>query len=339
MLPTTSFSKTTKKIQTKITTHTRSYREKMLSHSLISYILLSPAILSLPLVNGAPGSNSFPKIDFAALGLVGIAGRFQGLQLYDAAYEASLKSLNVSPDRQTLWSRSPQGALMPLGSTDPGGSISALCTHQDALYLAGNFTAMGNTTAANVAAYNLTTSSFEALGSGLNGQALSLYCGDDALAVGGTFGGPTGQTAGYAGSVASWSYSSKSWSPMPFGGLNGPVRAIEGSSDSTFFGGSFSLTISNGTSSSNTASNQISSLGSSLTPISLNTSYLWAGPTGSGDPYSAFCPEGDGQTGSAWLTPDDTAAIYVVRLYRPLQARGLRIGNTFQNGRGTRQFK
>jgi hypothetical protein len=307
--------------------------------------LLGPClVLSMPLMAVASvlSNSTLPRIDFAALGLVGVAGSFAGLQLYDPTYQASLTALNASNTSQTLWSRSPEGRLLPLGSTE--GNINAICqdTSSGLVYLGGQFTSIASLTTDNIASYDPSSNTFVALSSGLDGPVLSLFCGKDSLIAGGTFQGPVGASSGYAGSVASWSYSSKSWSPPTFGGLKGAVNAITASTDdsSTFYGGNFTLSLTNGTSSAASSSSEtVASLGSSLTPISLNTSYLWAGPTGSGDPYSTFCPTGDGSTGSAWLTPDNTAAIFVVRLYTPLQAGGLRIGNTFRDGRGTKQFK
>lgn len=310
--------------------------------------LLSLAVLTA-VADAAKISTTLPKIDFEALGQTAVIGNFAGIQVYDAAYQAALEKAQVSDDRATIWARSPQGDLLPLGSTDIGGSINAVCQHTNGLvYAAGNFTSLGSVQAASIASYEPSTHTFAALADGLDGQVLALSCDDDTntLYVGGSFQGPVNGGSEYTGSVASWSFEDSQWSPLPFGGLDGSVNAIlpagdADSSRSIFFGGDFNIAISNSPqSASGPSSPTIPSLGSSLSPISLNTSYVWAGAgQASGDPYTALCPTGDGTSGSNWLAPDNSAAIFVVRTYEPLQARGIRIGNIFADGRATTQFK
>lgn len=299
-------------------------------------------------------AQNLPKIDFEALGSVGIAGNFAGLQVWDESYARTYKALNASAeDSSSVWSRNTEGHLEYLGSTNEGGSISALCQSSkdsDAkglLFLAGNFTSINGTEASHIASYDPTANSFASLGSGLDGPVLALACDDDAntLYAGGTFTGSNDASDSYGGSVASWSYSDQAWSPLPFGGLDGTVFSIEPASPSdnsrsVFFGGNFTLSLSNSnTSSISNSSENYPSLGSALSPIPLGSSSVWAGPGGTGDPNQLFCPQGDGPTGSNWLAPGRDAAIIVVRTDNAHQVGGLRIGNTFKNNRGTSQFK
>jgi hypothetical protein len=221
-------------------------------------LLWAAAASSRPLAQAAVVPNAtVPRIDFAALGLVALAGNFRGLQLYDANYQASLEALSPAQDAQTLWSRAQDGRLLPLGSTNSGGSISAICQADSGLiYVGGTFSSLATVTTANMASYDPSSDTFAALGSGLDGPVLSLYCSDDQIVAGGTFSAPVGATQAYGGSVAYWSPSSSSWSPPSFGGVRGAVRAITGAEDdrSVFYGGNFSLSIANGSTTSSMTS-------------------------------------------------------------------------------------
>lgn len=313
-------------------------RSATLAACLVGFCLLSPANAASVITSSAP-----PKIDFEALGNTIIAGNFAGLSIYDGS--TGRNATATSGQGQSLLGRSANGQLNILGTTNDGdgGSISALCQttgDNQLVYLGGSFTSIGGVEAANVASFDPSTNSFAALGSGVDGAIQSVYCDNDAnlLYVGGDM----------TGSFASWDVSSSTWTvpTLSINELNGPVTSIEsagsGSDRSILLGGSFTYSISNSTGeSANTSA--VQSLGSSLTPISLNTprSYTWAGParSDSAEPEEVFCPSGDGLTGTTWLAADDTAAIFVVRLYTPQQVGGIRIGNAFKDGRGTRQFK
>lgn len=294
-------------------------------------------------------SQSLPKIDFGALGSVGIAGNFAGLQIWDEDYARTYKALNESGrDSSSLWTRNSDGSLEYLGSTNAGGSIAALCMSSDLLYVGGDFTSLNGTDASNIASYDPSANSFSPLATGLDGPVLALACDEDSktLWVGGTFTAPVdaSHSDSYGGSVASWSINDKSWSSLPFGGFDGAVLAIEpASSDSIFFGGNFSLSISSSNSSTSTSTNSsdnYASLGSALAPIPISGAQVWAGPgNDTGDASALLCPEGTGQSGTQYLTDGREAAIIVVRTDDAQQVGGLRIGNTFQNNRGTKQFK
>lgn len=302
-----------------------------------------------------------PQIDYSQLGKVAIAGSFAGIQFYDPQYPTVTFDTNAS----SFILRTPEGVLHPLASTNPGGQINALCQSSASglVYIGGSFARIGQVDAANIAQFDPSSRSLTALGSGFDGPVTALSCVDSSstLYVGGTFKAPVGSSAasGYGGSVASWSYGSKAWSPLPFSGLNGPVDTISPSSNgaSLFFGGSFRTTFANGngvastsTSSSPSSSSAggtngsgIGSLGSSLTPISLNASTWNAGPTtytsGFGRPQYVFCPSGPDGIGTSWLLVDGSFGHFTVNLDTSVQAGGIRLGNTFYEGRGTRSFR
>ncbi|GAA6032659.1 hypothetical protein JCM8097_004866 [Rhodosporidiobolus ruineniae] len=294
-------------------------------------------------------SSALPKVDFSSMGTVAVVGSFAGLSLYDPANPP------VAYDRlaSTLVARTPDGDLRNLGKTDEGGAIHALCQAGDGSVIAGgNFTSLGGVAAANIAAYDPASKVFSALGAGLDGEVRALACNGTDVYVGGDFAAPEGVSAGE--NVAAWSTTGKSWSALPFWGLDGAVESIFESADgrSLFFGGAFSTLFSNSTlngtsassssSSANPSSSSIPSLGSSLTPISLNQSDYWASPTtytsGFGRPQYIFCPRhGDG-IGASWLLVDGQDGFFIARMYRELNVRGIRLGNTFYEGRGTANF-
>ncbi|GAA5891635.1 hypothetical protein JCM6882_006152 [Rhodosporidiobolus microsporus] len=296
-------------------------------------------------------STSLPKIDFSAMGTVAVVGSFAGLSLYDA----SNPPVTYDSSASTLIGRTSDNDLRNLGATDQGGSIAAICQLDDgSVFLGGNFTAVGGVSAANVAQYDPAGKTFAALGSGLDGEVRALACNGTTVYAGGDFSAPSGVDA--AGpNVAAWESSSASWTALPFYGFNGAVESIFQSDDgqSLFFGGAFSTTFSNSsansTSSSSSSSSpngspssQIPSLGSSLTPISLNTSDYWASPTtytsGFGRPQYIFCPRREDGIGASWMLVDGQDGFFIARMYRELNVRGIRLGNMFYEGRGTKNF-
>ncbi|KAM0789265.1 hypothetical protein ACM66B_000107 [Microbotryomycetes sp. NB124-2] len=285
-------------------------------------------------------SSSLPKVDFNSLGTVGVVGSFAGLSLFDA----QAASVRFSSNASTLISRSPDGKLSYVAATNDGGSISAICqTPQGHVFVGGEFTSVGGQTAQNIAQYDPVEDVFAALGPGLDGPVRALSCNGSIVYAGGAFEGP----AGGSGNVAQWAIPDQQWSPVPFSGLNGPVDAIAPSLDgkSIFFGGSFSTAFSNSTNATlvtQSTNTSFPSLGSSLFPISLNTSDYVASPTtytsGFGRPEYIFCPRRQDGPGASWLLVDGQVGSFISRMYRPLRVRGIRLGNTFWQGRGTRNF-
>ncbi|GAA5826546.1 hypothetical protein JCM11251_002420 [Rhodosporidiobolus azoricus] len=296
-------------------------------------------------------SSSLPRIDFSAMGTVAVVGSFAGLSLYDAenppvAYDSAAS---------TLIGRTSEGESRNLGNTDEGGSIAAICQLEDGkVFLGGNFTAVGGVESANIAHFDPAGKTFSPLGDGLEGEVRALACNGTTVYAGGDFAAPSG-VDGAGPNVAAWSTSSGSWSALPFYGFNGAVESIFQAEDgrSLFFGGAFSTTFSNSstnstsstssTSSGNPSSSpQIPSLGSSLAPISLNTSDYWASPTtytsGFGRPQYIFCPRHEDGVGASWMLVDGIDGFFIARMYRELNVRGIRLGNMFYEGRGTKDF-
>ncbi|EJD03004.1 uncharacterized protein FOMMEDRAFT_134152 [Fomitiporia mediterranea MF3/22] len=301
---------------------------------LFCFFLRSPLLVSAAL----------PKVDFDRMGHVGIAGSFAGLDLF-----GNQSSLSFDPTTSTLLSRAQDGSLTRLGSTEAGGKINAGCAIGDTLFIAGSFSSINGTSASNVVSYSPSSGTFSALGTnGPNGEVKATFCDtkNNKLWVGGSFSSP-GKT------VAIWDTSSNSWSPPPFGGLSGASSEVlsittNSSAKSLFFAGSFvttfgSNTTINGTNNPNVPfSAGATPFTSSLVPIPLEGTDITASPSTSDPDFSdinnILCPSGDDGPGSTWFAADGSTAVITVRVFKDLNARGIRLGNTFLSDHGTTEF-
>lgn len=314
---------------------THSYR--VCDKTLIS---MSPPLWLLLLAHSALAA--LPQVDFTRMGKVGLAGSFAGLDLF------SNDSLAFDPTTSTLLARDNDGALTRLASTNQGGKILAGCALGDAFYLAGDFSSIAGTQAANVASYDPSSGAFAALGSnGPNAAVHAVFCDadDDKLWVGGTFSSP-------GKAVAVWDAKANSWSAAPFAGLSGDVLSIttNASAASLFFSGDFltsfdgNTTVINGTNNPNVPfSAGATPFSSSLVPIPLQNAELLGSPSSSQSGFSdienVLCPAGPDGPGNSWFAADGNEAVVTARAFSFISASGVRIGNTFQDGRGTTAFR
>ncbi|KAJ8488922.1 hypothetical protein ONZ51_g3241 [Trametes cubensis] len=283
--------------------------------------LTTAALVLAVCAHGALASS--PLVDFDRMGKVGLAGAFAGLDVV-----SNNNSVTFDPSTASLLARSSDGSLSKVASTDAGGSILAGCAIGDVFYVAGNFSSVGGTSASNVASYSTSSGSFSALGSnGPNGVVHALYCDASRKQVwaGGQFSSP-------GASVAVWNIASSSWSAAPFGGLTGAAAEVlsittNSSQSSLFFSGSFIASFGNGSIPLNSTNNPNVPFSSGGDPV-----LLLARPRSAGERQR---PDGPGNT---WLAADGNKAVITVRKFAFLTARGIRIGNTFLNGRGTTGF-
>ena len=289
---------------------------------------------------------SLPLVDFDRMGLVGLAGSFAGLDLFNNA----TSSVRFDPTTSTLLSRSPDGALTRLGSTNAGGSIDAGCALDGIFYFAGSFLSFETTSASNVASYSSSSQSFSPLGTnGPNGAIHALYCDSNNKKVwaGGRFDSPSP-------SVAVWDAGQSSWSPPPFEGLSGAggeVLSITAnlSQSSLLFSGSF-ITAFQASGSLNTTNNPnvpfsqgATPFSSSLVPLPLQNAQIEGSPSSTNPAFSnvqaILCPSGADGPGQSWLAADGNSAQITARSFQAMSASGIRLGNTLINGRGTTGFR
>ncbi|EIW82991.1 hypothetical protein CONPUDRAFT_81100 [Coniophora puteana RWD-64-598 SS2] len=300
--------------------------------SLFALLLVSPALASLPLV------------DFNRMGQVGLAGAFAGLSLFDNASQ-----ITVDPSASTLLSRSSDGELIALASTNQGGQIYSGCAIGDVYYVAGSFSSLGSASASNIASFTPSSASFASLGAnGPSGPVHALYCDTNSnqLWAGGVFTSP-------GSSVAVYDTKANQWSAPSFKGFSGSssqvLAIVPNASDSSlFFLGSFTTSFQgNGTVPNNNNPNVPYSAGatpfsSSLVPIPLQNAEITAGPSTTNTEFSniqnILCPAGPDGPGNTWLAENGTPAQITIRAFSALNAYGVRLGNTFQSGFGTTAF-
>ena len=280
------------------------------------------------------------------MGTVALVGTFAGLDFFNSS------SANVSfdPSTSTVLSRSADGSLTRIASTDAGGLVSAGCAIGNTYYLAGNFSSIGSATASNVASYNPASGTFSALGTGgPNGPVSALYCDSNRnkLWAGGHFSSP-------ASAVAVWDTKASSWSAPPFGGLTGAAAEVlsittNASQASLFFAGSFLASFNGNGSVLNTTNNPnvpfsqgATPFSSSLVPVPLEAAQVQGSPSSTDPSFSnisnILCPAGNDGPGQTWFAADGVAAQITVRTFLYNSASGVRLGNTFLNGRGTTAF-
>ncbi|KDQ57571.1 hypothetical protein JAAARDRAFT_35266 [Jaapia argillacea MUCL 33604] len=286
---------------------------------------------------------ALPKVDFDRMGKVGLGGSFAGLDLF------SNSTVTFDPTTSTLLSRSSNGSLTQIGSTNAGGTISAGCALDSIFYVAGSFSSIGGASTNNVASYDTSTGSFTALGSsGPNGAVHAVFCDakDNKLWVGGHFSSP-------GANVAVWDVKANSWAAPPFGGLSGAGAQVlslttNSSQSSIFLAGSFIASFGsaaplNGTNNPNVPfSAGATPFSSSLVPVPLQNAQIEGSPSSSDPNFSniqtILCPSGGDGPGQTWLAADGNTALVTVRAFASLSAGGIRLGNTLVNGRGTTGF-
>lgn len=289
-----------------------------------------------------PGFASLPMVDFGRMGQVGLAGAFAGLNLFNST------TLSFDSSASSVLSRTGEGVLTTLGTTNSGGSISSGCAMNDIFYFAGSFSSIANTSASNVASYTPSSGAFTALGSnGPNGPISSLFCdtSNSQLWVGGHFTSP-------GSSVAIWNIKSNLWSAPSFKGFSGEVLSItpNSSDNSLFFAGSFLTSFAaNSTALNNTNNPNIpyspgaTPFSSSLVPIPLTGAEILGQPSSSNPQFSnilnILCPSGPDGPGNTWLAADGNGAVVTIRDFSSIDAYGVRLGNTFQSGYGTTVFR
>ncbi len=112
--------------------------------------------------------------------------------------------------------------------------IADLYLYGDILYIGGQFDRAGGSPANNIAAYNVRTRRWQALGDGVEGEVTAMAMGPDGLYVGGTFSEAGGLAAN---GIARWD--GDAWHSLAGGGVTGTVNAIAVMDRTVFVGGRF----------------------------------------------------------------------------------------------------
>jgi len=314
--------------------------------SLPHFVLLLSCLFSSVLAD-------IPRVDFGRMGVVALGGAFAGLDFYTAN---STNTFDTSTS--TLLARASNGTISPIGSTNVGGSISAVCGLGNTIYIGGNFSSLSGGSYSNIAAYDTKSRKLSPLQSGLDGVVHALFCDSSSneLWVGGEFRTPVGADATqYGGSVAIFNIKASSWTPTGFFGLSGgssSVRAISRGSGSAssalYFAGSFLTTFGTNTTVNFTNNPNVpyssgaTPFSSSLVPIPLSASDVNANPSsteaGFTDIANILCPAGADGPGNTWFSQDGVLSHLTILTNKFQNARGIRLGNTFISNHGTKTF-
>lgn len=323
-------------------------------------VLLGAALCILGLQSLQASSAAFPAIDFEALGSVGVAGSFAGLDIWSSSDNSSADTYNAAAS--TVLQRNSDGTLTKLNATEAGGVISAMCGQTSGagmIVAGGSFSQMGDVSTANVAAYDPSTGEWDNMAGGINGTVTSVLCLDEIVVVGGDFTAPsevdlasvTGQR--YLGNVAAWNFTSQAWQALDFGGLNGTIHTMVAGANTSMvqFGGTFDTAFGNSSAAGVSTDNATaisgtltspSALSAKWAPISLAMSYFEGGPSLDDDNFNMapqiLCPQGADGSGNTYLFADGSAGTLTVNLFRRERVRAFRLGNTFHDGRGAQTF-
>lgn len=303
--------------------------------------------------------QNFPSIDFQGLGAVGVAGSFDGIEMWTSQLSTQNDSNIYDAAAATLMSRTTDGTLAKINETESGGIIRAICQQKTAadtemVYIAGRFSSIGSLNVSNIASYDPVAKVWDSLNGGLDGEVFTLFCNEanQVVYAGGGFGKPVAVTGApadrFLGAVATWNTTNRAWAPAPFGGLNGTVNQITtGLNDTTLrFTGSFDTAFAsngyNGVGPISGTNRSASALTQALSPLPLGQTEFQGGPASANatfsNPAQILCPQGADGPNNSFLFADNTTGRLTMRAFRTLSVRALRLGNTFQQGRGTKTF-
>jgi hypothetical protein len=267
-----------------------------------------------------------PSLSLTDLGRVALAGDFDAISLYQ--FQGQNENATAT-SAGSLLTRFPNGVFTALQETD--GEIRAMCPFisngtLQGIVFGGNFTSVGGVAAQGIALLNPDTAKITAL-PGLKGSVNALLCDKDAsrVYVGGTF------TGGGAQNAIVWI---TDWINMPFSGFNGPVKSVvKAANGNVIFGGSFDG-LGNTTTPKEKDVQVIPISSANITAVATTTT------DGFTDPRNIICKTGsqDGP-GNTWLLADNSPGNWVAKFGFGFQPSKLRLYNTVQADRGTKEFR
>ncbi|KAK3073876.1 hypothetical protein LTR53_004175 [Teratosphaeriaceae sp. CCFEE 6253] len=294
-----------------------------LGPELATFILTAPLLSSRGAYAITQSAIPSPNLDLSSLGRVAIAGDFDSISLY--TYEGQNENAFNTNGSQSLLTRYPNGAFQSLGLAD--AYIMTMCpfVQKDGtlagVVVGGNFTSLGGVEAQSIALWNPNTTQITAL-PGLSGRVSTVYCDADSgtVYVGGSFMG------GNSTNAMAWT---TGWTNLPFAGFNGPVQSItKNAAGNIVFGGEFD------------------GLGNTTTPRDRNSQAINLGSgnitsegttstAGFDNPSAIIC---NTESSSSWLLADDTPGYWQGNFSFGFNPTMMRLYNTQQDGRGTREF-
>ena len=176
-------------------------------------MVLQPFFPLLILILSVHVVTAFPQVDFERMGNIGLAGAVAGLDIFQNA------SVSFDSATSTLLSRSSDGFLTRVASTNVGGTILAGCTLGDTFDLAGSFNSIDGCLQpiSRLIPRHQPPLHLDSLGSNSsNGPVNALFCDStqQRVCVGGSFSFP-------GSAVAIYNPNTNSWSSPPFGGVSG----------------------------------------------------------------------------------------------------------------------
>ncbi|KAJ2492050.1 hypothetical protein IWW37_001764 [Coemansia sp. RSA 2050] len=295
--------------------------------------------------SGGGGSSQSGSVEeLEGDGGIGIVGAFSGVSSFSPTSSGSALSLNST--RTSLAALSQNSALL-LASASANGPITAACAFYNkdgtisTAYIGGSFTTLNSTSVGYVAAVSA-TGQIDPMGGGVNGPVNALYCSQKSgiVYVGGNF---TTVSASLTSSVATmrsnstgaltlYSSATKTWLPLSFHGLNGPVFDFAEMDSKVYAVGAFSATVDNATH---------SALDSQ--PVNLNACTITGGNNaeipGFSDPRNIICTPHADSSGNTWLMRDKLTGFYRIDFPFKTTPSLLRLMNTMYQDRGTKAIR
>jgi hypothetical protein len=198
--------------------------------------------------DGGANFNHIPSATNTTLLLSSVTAAQNGNR-YRAVFTNSCGS--VASAAATLNVITPTAGGVDFAGLDVNNVVKAMAATSTDLYIAGEFSAVGNVSANHVARYNFATRTWSALGrgGGLTGNGLdhghgfenfALAVADDDVYCGGNFGGVYNDVGAGISSfgLAKWNRATNTWSAVG-GGLNAQVKALAVSGNYLYVGGDF----------------------------------------------------------------------------------------------------
>ncbi|KAI7858383.1 cortical protein marker for cell polarity-domain-containing protein [Circinella umbellata] len=275
-----------------------------------------------------------PAIDLEQLEQIGIAGPYGGVSLY-----TDTRQLTQIPTATASVITYSNETFELIEHSSVNGSIYTACilSNNNHLYIGGDFLQFASLNVSNVAVIDLNTGAVSALANGMDGPVYTLHCDESSNSVyaGGQFMAPVAPAPQYSeslsyfgGGVAVWK--DNLWYGLPWKGFNGPVNAITEKADTgtIIFGGRF-----------DTSADGQNYYAPSSQPVSLASPAVISAKnsgTVNNDPKSIICPETVDD--NPWLLLDDVSGSWQIDFQYSITPSLIRLGNTHQDGRGTKNF-